>query len=79
MIGKLLVDKGDLYYRASAQNANIQVAFALAAETGALPLTYKVTGSWKGEPLTAAVYFRSAKTPKRPSRSRYLQLPGKLD
>ena len=53
MIGKLLVDKCDLYYRASAHSSNIQVAFALAAETGALPLTYKVTGSWKGEPLTA--------------------------
>ena len=53
IIGTLLVDKGDLSYRASGQGANIQVAFALAAETRALPLTYKARGSWKGEPLTA--------------------------
>lgn len=66
LIGALLVDKGTLSYRASGQGADINVMFALAAEAGApgkagatittnasLPLTYKATGTWKGEPLTA--------------------------
>lgn len=66
LVGALLVDKGTLSYIASNESANVNVMFALEAEADtkgkletnsttvtSLPLTYKATGTWKGESLTA--------------------------
>ena len=54
-IGALLVDKGNLSYRAAGQGADLDVQFSLARESdGALPLSYQVTGKWKREKFTAS-------------------------
>lgn len=56
-IGTLLVDKGTLKYKASAQGADVTAQFAVAAEGAGpdapLPLSYRASGRWKGEPFTA--------------------------
>ena len=54
-IGALLVDQGQLDYRASAQGAHLQVDFSLLRESAALlPLSYQARGTWKNEPFTAS-------------------------
>ena len=53
-IGSLLVDKGTLSYIDSAQDANVDVQFSIAAESpGDLPLDFKAAGQWKGKKVTA--------------------------
>ncbi len=53
-VGALLVDKGSLSYRASAQGANLDVQFSLLRESDSqLPLSYKASGKWKNENFTA--------------------------
>ena len=53
-IGAVVVDQGKVNYRARAQGANLDVQFSLAQESGnQLPLSYKATGKWKSEALTA--------------------------
>ena len=56
-IGTLLVDKGTLKYKASAQGADVTAQFAVATEGSGpdapLPLSYRASGRWKGEPFTA--------------------------
>jgi uncharacterized protein involved in outer membrane biogenesis len=56
-IGTLLVDKGTLKYKAAAQGADVTTQFAVAAEgqgpDAPLPLSYRASGRWKGEPFVA--------------------------
>jgi len=53
-IGSVVVDQGNVSYRASAQGADIDVQFSLARETGhELPLSYQATGKWKNQSFTA--------------------------
>ena len=53
-IGSLLVDQGTLSYIDSAQNANVDVQFSIAAESSReLPLDFKAAGQWKGKKVTA--------------------------
>jgi hypothetical protein len=56
-IGTLLVDKGTLKYKAVGQGADVIAQFAVAAEGASpntpLPLSYRASGRWKGEPFTA--------------------------
>ena len=53
-IGALLVDTGALTYLAKAQGADLRTQFSLAAESSAdLPLSFRVTGKWKGQLLRA--------------------------
>ena len=53
-IGSLLVDQGTLSYIDSAQDANVDVQFSIAAESpGELPLDFKAAGQWKGKKVTA--------------------------
>ena len=53
-IGSLLVDQGTLSYIDSAQDANVNVQFSIAAESSrALPLDFKAAGQWKGKKVTA--------------------------
>ena len=53
-IGSLLVDQGTLSYIDSAQDANVDVQFSIAAESSReLPLDFKAAGQWKGKKVTA--------------------------
>ncbi len=54
LIGSLVVDKGLLKYRASAQGADMAVNFSVVPEGAQqLPLTFKVGGKWKNQAFTA--------------------------
>ena len=53
-IGSLQVDQGTLSYIDSAQDADVDVQFSIAAESSReLPLDFKASGEWKGKKLTA--------------------------
>ena len=53
-IGSLLVDQGTLSYIDSAQEADVNVQFSIAAESSReLPLEFTAAGKWKGKKLTA--------------------------
>lgn len=53
-IGAVVVDKGNVNYRARAQGADLDVQFSLVQEAGnQLPLNYKANGKWKNEAFTA--------------------------
>lgn len=53
-IGAIVVDKGNVNYRARAQGADLDVEFFLLKEEGnPLPLSYKANGKWKNEAFTA--------------------------
>lgn len=53
-IGAVVVDQGKVNYLARAQGADLDLQFSLARESGnELPLSYKVSGQWSGEALTA--------------------------
>lgn len=54
-IGAVVVDKGNVNYRARGQGADLVVEFSLAPESGnALPLSYKASGKWKNGAFTAS-------------------------
>ena len=53
-IGAVVVDKGNVNYRARGQGADLDVEFSLAPESGnPLPLSYKASGKWKNGVFTA--------------------------
>ena len=53
-IGAIVVDKGNVNYRARAQGADLDVEFFLLKEEGnPLPLSYKANGKWKNDAFTA--------------------------
>ncbi len=53
-IGSLLVDQGTLSYIDSAQDADVNLQFSIAAESSReLPLEFKAAGQWKGKKMTA--------------------------
>ena len=54
-IGAVVVDKGNVNYRARGQGADLDVQFSLAQESGnQLPLSYKASGKWKNGAFTAS-------------------------
>lgn len=54
-IGDFVVDGGSLAYLASAQGADIEVKFSLAAESAIdMPLNFRATGKWNREAFAAS-------------------------
>jgi len=54
-IGAVVVDKGNVNYKSSAQGADLEVQFSLVQESGnQLPLSFKANGKWKNAAFTAS-------------------------